>query len=213
MHSTSASVLNWRFDHRSNDVRPLLAALPHNERVAKHAFLGVCVGGVLLLGASHAEARELPRVLPGDVWLPFGVVSSISTFPGGRDYLGIGGEVSVVEFGGDEWLGAFVQLQALGWLNDLDLDREWHPRFAAGFEGGWRFFGIESGFAVKGAFPDGSQRYATTLLLHTAPVLTMGMASLTMPIGIPLATLSDGLRIPLEIGGTFAVKIPVRISR
>jgi hypothetical protein len=65
--------------------------------------------------------------------MPFGVLASVSTHQGGQDFIGIGGEVSVVEFGGAEWMGAFVQCQALGWLNDLDLDRDWHPRVAAGF--------------------------------------------------------------------------------
>lgn len=151
-------------------------------------------------------------MLPGDIWLPFGVLSSVSTFPGGNDYLGIGGEVSLVEFGGDEWIGGFMQLQALGWLNDLDLDREWHARWAAGFQGGWRFFGIESGLAVRSGFPDGAKQYVTTLFIHAAPVLTMGMASLSLPIGIPIATFEEGNHIPLEIGGAFALKIPVRLN-
>lgn len=141
-----------------------------------------------------------------------GVLSSISTHPGGQDFLGIGGEISVVEFGGDEWLGAFLQAQALGWLNDLDLDRHWHPRIAAGFEGGWRFFGVEAGLAFRGAYPDGTKRYGAALLVHAAPVLTMGMASLSMPVGVPFAALSDGAHVPVEIGGAFALKIPVRLT-
>ncbi len=188
--------------------------MPHNGGVQR---LRTTVAALVsLLGsalASDAAAREQPRVLPGDVWLPVGVLSSVTTFPGGEDYLGIGGEVSLVEFGGSHWVGGFVQAQALGWLNDLDLDRHWHPRIAAGFEGGYRFFGIETGLAVRGAFPEGDRSYATTLLLHAAPVLTMGLASLTMPVGVPLTTFSDGHHVPLEIGGAFLLKIPVRLSR
>jgi hypothetical protein len=180
--------------------------------VRRQTWLAVVAASALLLVAHSAQARERPRVLPGDVWLPFGVLSSVSTFPGGRDYLGIGGEISLVEFGGEEWMGAFFQGQALGWLNDLDLDRRWHPRFAAGFEAGWKFVGIETGLAIKGGFPDGEKQYATMLLAHVAPVLTMGMASLTMPIGVPLARFSEGSRIPLEIGGAFALKVPVRLT-
>ncbi len=166
----------------------------------------------MLLGAASVSARERPRVMPGDVWIPFGVLMTVSTYPGGRDFLGIGGEVSLVKFGGDEWIGAFVQGQAFGWLNELDFDRQWHPRVAAGFEGGWRFFGIETGLAIRGGFPDAGDRYATTLFLHAAPVLTMGIASISLPIGVPVGTLSDGLRIPLEIGGAFALKIPMRLT-
>ena len=146
------------------------------------------------------------------MWLPVGVMGSISTISGGRDYLGVGGEISLVEYGGGRWLGAFLQGQALGWLNDLDLDRKWHPRFAAGFEGGYQFVGMEAGFAIRGGFPDGTKRYATTLLAHAAPVLTMGMASMTFPIGFPLATMGEGTRFPLEFGGTFVLKLPIRLT-
>ncbi len=172
----------------------------------------ILVGSTIAAAVSTADARDRPRVLPGDLWLPIGVVSSVSTHPGGQDYLGIGGEISVVEFGGNAWMGAFFQAQALGWLNDLDLDRHWHPRLATGFEGGWRFFGVEAGLAVRGSYPDGTKRYGTALLIHGAPVLTMGMASLSMPVGIPVALLSHGDRVPLEIGGAFALKIPIRLT-
>jgi hypothetical protein len=189
--------------------------------VLRHA-IGAVLGGVLLLGgANAAEARERSRtdVMPGDVWLPFGVLGSVSSHLGGQDFIGIGGEVSLVQYGGDEWMGAFLQGQALGWLNNLDLDRDWHPRFAAGFEGGWRFVGIEFGAAVEGGYSDGEETYATTLMLHAAPVLTLGIVSVSMRDGVPLFALgsvgdrgSEGDMLPLELGGAFTLKIPLRLT-
>jgi hypothetical protein len=72
--------------------------------------------------------------------------------------------------------------------------------------------GIEMGGAVEGGYTEADTEYAPTMQLHVAPVLTLAIVSMSMRVSVPVRALGPGDRLPLEYGGAFTLKIPLRLT-
>jgi hypothetical protein len=94
-------------------------------------------------------------------------------------------------------IGGVAQMQAVG-------D---HSRFLLGVQGG-EGLGLELGPALE----TGDGPRGTTLSLHVAPFLSLGVVSVALRVGAPLAPLSSRPMYGTDVAAVLALKAPILVE-
>ena len=163
----------------------------------------------LLVQSADASAEER-KFVASETALHIGLLSSLTHPLKSDSYLGLGGRVAIINDLDGRWVGGYLDTQAVGWARSLDDSRNWHPRAGAGFSGGYRWIGLETGLSWEGQYNFGEQHFAPAVYAIATPVFRLPFATVGFRVAIPT---SVGRGAGLDLGGTFALAIPIRLSR
>lgn len=149
--------------------------------------------------ASSAVAEPLAFAPNTDTYFNIGPLLSLTGRPNGA-MTAVGAEASVHHFVGHDFAMGF------GLFGQFQVTTQQHTRLCAGVQGSLRFAGLELGIATENE----SQRFASTTSFHVAPFLSMGFATASLRVDIPIPGPEE--RKPgygSDIGLVLALKLPL----
>ncbi|WNG21685.1 hypothetical protein [Cystobacter fuscus] len=162
---------------------------------------GLCASFEALAFSPWLIPASFPQ--PGDIYLSGGFLFSGTGRPGGAA-IGLGAELSLHAFFKAEpiaGVGIFGQWQSINGE---------HHRLCAGVQATTLFLGAELGVAHDRAGAEG----AATTSLHLQPFLSLGLLSVGLRIGIPVATApGDKPGYGSDIGLVLSLKLPVPLRK
>lgn len=175
----------WTTRHSPDDL-PELPPLPPRRPSHTHVFLNPGYLLSLSPGVASRTTETNGKTTTTDIATGHGVELSVSIWPAG----------SMVNY------GPFMQVQRYFSYNGN------HNRYALGGQIAWLMFGLEAGFAYRGAddFRSG------TTMLHLGPFLSMAFMNIGARFGIPLQSGTEA-RPAHRAEGSFVLsfKVPLHL--